>query len=90
MLKWTFPPAALIAALIALASCVGPGADKPPFSPIEVPPPPASESALAAGVSAGPSIRALRLGAEDAAGALAAFRTSCDWASGKQLSLIHI
>ena len=80
MFKWVWP----VAALVTLASCVGPGADKPPLPPIDPPPPPASESAIAAGISAGPSFRSLGIGAADAAAALTAFRTSCDWPSGKE------
>ncbi|MEL7688463.1 murein transglycosylase A [Citromicrobium bathyomarinum] len=79
MFKWMWP----LAALVTLSSCVGPGADKPPYPPIDRPPPPQTESAVAAGVEAGPSIASLRLGAQDAAAALSAFRFSCDWASEK-------
>ena len=79
MFKWIWP----LMALATLASCVGPGGDKPPFDPISEPPP-AAGSAIAAGVAAGPSIRSLRLGAQDAADALDAFKASCDWPSGKE------
>ncbi len=73
----------LLAALGALASCVGPGADKPPFPPIDRPPEPVLANAAAAGVAAGPSLRSLRIGAADAAAALTAFKASCDWPTEK-------
>jgi len=79
MLKWTWP----LAALVALSSCVGPPGDKPPYPPIDRPPEPVLENAAAAGVVAGPSLRSLGIGEADAAGALTAFKSSCDWPSEK-------
>jgi len=79
MFKWC----SALAALVLLSSCVGPGADRPPYPPIDRPPEPVLENAVAAGVSAGPSFRALRLTEGDAAAALSAFRASCDWPSEK-------
>ena len=69
MFKWIWP----LAALVTLSSCVGPGVDKPPYPPIDRPPPPQTESAVAAGVEAGPAIASLRLGAQDAAAAACRF-----------------
>lgn len=60
-----------LAALLFLASCVGPGVEAPPG------PTPAPSDATAAGVRKGPDIRDLRLTAQDAEGALASFRESC-------------
>ena len=59
--------------LLLLASCVRLIPEGTPSAPAA--PPPAN--ALAAGVSAGPSIASLRLGGADARGALAAFKASC-------------
>ena len=79
MFKWSWP----LAALVVLSSCVGPGQDRPPYPPIDRPPEPVLENAAAAGVTAGPSFRALRLTEADASAALSAFRASCDWPSEK-------
>jgi len=65
--------AALLPVLL-LASCVRLIPEGTPNT-TTTPPPPAN--ALAAGVSAGPSVASLKLGSADARGALAAFKASC-------------
>ncbi len=64
---------AAIAPVLLLASCVRLIPEG--TSTTTAPPPPAN--ALAAGISAGPSIASLKLGGADARGALAAFKASC-------------
>ncbi|EJU09836.1 MltA domain-containing protein [Novosphingobium resinovorum] len=75
--------ALLIGGLLAtLAACGGvipktggPRPTLPPTGPTTLPSSP--QNALAAGVRRGPALSALRMGAADAAGALASFRESC-------------
>jgi membrane-bound lytic murein transglycosylase A len=64
---------AALAPVLLLASCVRLIPEGTP--PVPAPPPPGN--ALAAGISAGPSIASLKLGEADARGALAAFKASC-------------
>ena len=67
----------LVAVLAVLAAgCTIIPEHVPPPAPIVVPPPPPA-NALSAGVTAGPDIATLGLGAEDTRAALAAFRDSC-------------
>ena len=67
-----------IAAMLGLAGCAIIPETKPP-SPLEPVPEPVFETAVAAGVSPGPPIAALRLAPADANGALKAFLASCNW-----------
>ena len=72
-------------ALAGVVSCVGPGVDPKPPSPIVTTPPvPEATSALALGVVPGPPVARLPLGDADAASALAAFVRSCNWATTKE------
>lgn len=68
----------VLAAALALPACAIIPDAKPP-SGLEVPPEPAVENAVAAGVEAGPSIASLGLQPGDANAALAAFVASCNW-----------
>lgn len=72
---------ALVAALALPACAIVPEA-KPP-SGLEPPPPSVFESAVAAGVTAGPSVASLGIGQGDAGPALAAFIASCNWLTTK-------
>ena len=65
----------ILAAVLAVlaAGCTIIPEHVPPPAPIVVPPPPPA-NALSAGVTAGPDIATLGLGAEDTRAALAAFR----------------
>ena len=72
-------------ALAALVSCVGPGVEPKPPSPVLEPPPvPSVDSAGFLDISRGPSVGALPFSDSDANAALAAFSASCDWATSKE------
>ncbi|UIP06802.1 murein transglycosylase A [Erythrobacter sp. SDW2] len=71
-----------IATALALPACAMIPESKPPFG-IEQSPEPSYDSALAAGVMAGPSVASLGLQPGDANAALAAFVASCSWLTTK-------
>lgn len=72
----------IVAAALALPACAIIPEAKPP-SGLEVPPEPATASAVAAGVRAGPPVDTLRLQQGDANAALTAFIASCNWLTTK-------
>lgn len=72
----------VLAAALGISACAIVPEARPPRG-LEVPPPATYDSAVAAGVAAGPPVASLGLQPADANAALAAFVASCNWLTTK-------